>query len=189
MVPSGDDLIQSPSGLQGHNDRGPPHTQREAGQGEIPNILFSVINDLSKVIAKKMPSAQLQNFLEVLQEGLLDPQSHSSSGACVVLNGLLKTRGAEILSQISGKMVDNIVTSLHSKLASIDFTQTRTGTLRSIRTLATHHLSSVLKTLMNYQLPYDRFAQNLIDSLIDLMLKHWSASPCLVELTEKRLNQ
>ncbi|XP_061166579.1 maestro heat-like repeat-containing protein family member 1 isoform X3 [Saccostrea echinata] len=115
-----------------------------------PNILFSVINDLSKVIAKKMPSTQLQNFLEVLQEGLLDPQSHSSSGACVVLNGLMKTRGAEILSQ-----VDNIVTSLHSKLASIDFTQTRTGTLRSIRTLATHHLSSVLKTLLNYQLPYD----------------------------------
>ncbi|XP_056020899.1 maestro heat-like repeat-containing protein family member 1 isoform X2 [Ostrea edulis] len=115
-----------------------------------PSILFSVINDLSKVIAKKMPSDQIQNFLEVLQEGLLDPQSHSSSGACVVLNGIMKTRGTEIIKQ-----VENIVTSLHSKLATIDFPQTRTGTLRSIRTLATHHLSLVLKTLISYQLPYD----------------------------------
>lgn len=47
-----------------------------------------------------MPSDQLQIFLEVLQEGLLDPQSHSSSGACVVLNGMMKIRGAEILKQV-----------------------------------------------------------------------------------------
>ncbi|XP_034336261.2 maestro heat-like repeat-containing protein family member 1 isoform X2 [Magallana gigas] len=145
-----------------------------------PSVLFSVINDLSKVIAKKMPSDQLQNFLEVLQEGLLDPQSHSSSGACVVLNGMMKIRGAEILKQ-----VDNIVTSLHNKLASIDFTQTRTGTLRSIRTLATHHLSSVLKTLLSYQLPFDndmvevwqtlcqdpQLTAAMIDHMLDLLHK------------------
>nr|XP_022339324.1 maestro heat-like repeat-containing protein family member 1 isoform X2 [Crassostrea virginica] len=126
-----------------------PTLKERLAKGD-PSVLFSVINDLSKVIAKKMPSDQLHSFLEVLQEGLLDPQSHSSSGACVVLNGMMKIRGAEILKQ-----VDNIVTSLHSKLASIDFAQTRTGTLRSIRTLAAHHLSAVLKTLLNYQLPYD----------------------------------
>lgn len=63
-------------------------------------FISKVIKFLIQVIAKKMPSDQLQNFLEVLQEGLLDPQSHSSSGACVVLNGMMKIRGAEILKQV-----------------------------------------------------------------------------------------
>ena len=39
-------------------------------------------------------------FLDILQEGLLDPQSHSSSGACVVLNGILKARGSEVSKQV-----------------------------------------------------------------------------------------
>jgi len=51
--------------------------------------------------------------------------------------------------------VGNIVKSLHEKLVQIEFQQTRTGTLRTIRTLATHHLSPVLTTLLNFPLPYD----------------------------------
>ena len=39
-------------------------------------------------------------FLDILQAGLLDPQSHSSSGACVVLNGILKARGSEVSKQV-----------------------------------------------------------------------------------------
>ena len=54
----------------------------------------------TKVIAKKLPGGQLVEFLDILQEGLLDPQSHSSSGACVVLNGLLKARGSEVSKQV-----------------------------------------------------------------------------------------
>lgn len=69
-------------------------------QQYIYMFISKVIKFLIQVIAKKMPSDQLQNFLEVLQEGLLDPQSHSSSGACVVLNGMMKIRGAEILKQV-----------------------------------------------------------------------------------------
>ncbi|KAK6184716.1 hypothetical protein SNE40_007128 [Patella caerulea] len=118
-----------------------------------PNILFSVINDLSKVIAKKLPSEHLEKFLDVLEEGLVDNQSHSSSGACVVLNGFMKLRGGEI-----GAMVEKILDSLYQKLSIIDFQQTRTGTLRTIRTLASHHLLTVLKSLLNYKLPYDNNA-------------------------------
>jgi len=52
------------------------------------------------VIAKKLPADQLQDFVDVLQEGLLDPQSHSSAGACVVLNGLMKARGSEVIKRV-----------------------------------------------------------------------------------------
>ncbi|XP_052059790.1 maestro heat-like repeat-containing protein family member 1 isoform X2 [Mytilus californianus] len=125
-------------------------TLKERLEKDDPNVLFSVINDLAKVIAKKLPSGQLIEFLDVLQEGLLDPQSHSSSGACVVLNGILKARGSEVSKQVS-----SIIGYLHDKLGQIEFDQTRTGTLRSVRTLSSHHLTNVLKALLSYPLPYD----------------------------------
>ncbi|XP_013392835.1 maestro heat-like repeat-containing protein family member 1 isoform X1 [Lingula anatina] len=115
-----------------------------------PNLLFSVINDLSKVLAKKVPSGQLQGLVDLLMQGLLDSQSHSSSGACVALNSLFKSRGGELHEQVS-----RLIRELHDKLALITYPQTRTGTLRAIRTLATHHLISVVTALLNFRLPYD----------------------------------
>ena len=53
-----------------------------------------------QVISKKLPADQLKSFVDLVQEGLVDPQSHSSSGACVVLNGVMKTRGAELLKEV-----------------------------------------------------------------------------------------
>ena len=52
------------------------------------------------MISKKLPADQLKSFVDLVQEGLVDPQSHSSSGACVVLNGVMKTRGAELLKEV-----------------------------------------------------------------------------------------
>ncbi|XP_046558810.1 LOW QUALITY PROTEIN: maestro heat-like repeat-containing protein family member 1 [Haliotis rubra] len=145
-----------------------------------PNILFSVINDLSKVVSKKLPADHLQPFMEVLQEGLLDAQSHSSSGACVVLNGLMKTRGSELHKEVS-KILDN----LYEKLRFIQCPQTRTGTLRTIRTMASHHLIPVVTTLLGYPLPYDehivevwhiiaqesQLTASMIDHFLDLLQK------------------
>ncbi|XP_060593728.1 maestro heat-like repeat-containing protein family member 1 [Ruditapes philippinarum] len=125
-------------------------TLKERLQKGDPNVLYSVVNDLAKVISKKLPSSQLKPFIEIIQEGLLDPQSHSSSGACVVLNGIMKNRGTELQ-----KEVENILSSVHSKLFQIQFAQTKTGALRTIRTLSQHHLLLVLKSLLNYPLPYD----------------------------------
>ncbi|XP_052229832.1 maestro heat-like repeat-containing protein family member 1 isoform X3 [Dreissena polymorpha] len=138
-----------------------------------PNVLYSVVNDLSKVISKKLPSEQLKAFIELIQEGLLDPQSHSSSGACVVLNGLMKNRGTELL-----KEVDAILSSIHEKLFQIQFPQTKTGALRAVRTLAQHHLFQVLKSLLGYSLPFD---ENVVEiwkilssdpQLVAVMLDH-----------------
>ena len=53
-----------------------------------------------QVIAKKTTKEQLYPLIESLQEGLMDCQSHSSSGACVVLNGLMKQRGSELYEKV-----------------------------------------------------------------------------------------
>ncbi|XP_063951706.1 maestro heat-like repeat-containing protein family member 1 [Lytechinus pictus] len=62
--------------------------------------LFSIISDLSKALARRIPSEQLEGFVFLLIEGLLDIQSHCSSGACVVLNTILKSRGTELITSL-----------------------------------------------------------------------------------------
>ncbi|KAK7115260.1 maestro heat-like repeat-containing protein family member 1 isoform X1 [Littorina saxatilis] len=114
-----------------------------------PNILYSIINDLAKVIAKKTTREQLYPLMESLQEGLMDFQSHSSSGACVVLNGLMKQRGSEVFDK-----VDELLKNLHNKLTQIQFSMTKTGTLRTLRTLASHHLALFLTSLLQYPVPF-----------------------------------
>ncbi len=52
--------------------------------------------------------------------------------------------------------VDKLVDQLHEKLGQITCAQTRTGSLRCVRTLASHHLLSVLNTLLGYPLPLDQ---------------------------------
>ncbi|GFN92402.1 maestro heat-like repeat family member 1 [Plakobranchus ocellatus] len=117
------------------------------------NVLFGVVNDLSKVISKKLPAGDLVPLLETLQQGLLDSQTHSSSGACVVLNGIMKMRGADIRPQ-----VETFLLGLYEKLCEITCEQTKTGTLRTIRTMATHHLIPTLNSLLTYSVPYEENA-------------------------------
>ena len=54
-----------------------------------------------QVLIKFLPVDQLLPFLHQLMEGLKDPHDFSSSGACVVLNGLLKARGGELVPEVS----------------------------------------------------------------------------------------
>ena len=53
-----------------------------------------------QVVGKSLPSDQLIPFLNQLYDALLDPQSHSSSGACVVLNSVVKSRGGELHTEV-----------------------------------------------------------------------------------------
>ncbi|GAB1601977.1 maestro heat-like repeat-containing protein family member 1 isoform X2 [Argonauta hians] len=114
------------------------------------NILYVVAVDISKVVAKKLPKGQLMSFLKVLEEGLVDPLSHSSSGSCVMLTSLMKQRGRELREEVS-----TIIERLHERLETIQYPQSRTGTLRALRTVISQHLPVALKCLLSYPIPYD----------------------------------
>lgn len=73
----------------------------ERSVNDEPNSLFSLINDLSKVLCKKMSGDNLWSLIVYLLEGLVDYQSHSSSGACVVLNQIVKLRGKSLEERVS----------------------------------------------------------------------------------------
>ena len=60
--------------------------------------------------------------------GLNDPQLSSTSGTCVVFNGLVKARGAELAPK-----VPELVAGLLAALANISNDQTLNGTLHAMR--------------------------------------------------------
>ena len=116
------------------------------------NAQFALVNDLSKILAKKIAPEDLLPFMYGLIDTLLDGQNAASSGSCVVLNGIFRLRGPELEGE-----VNNIITILHDKMPSITHERTGMGVLRSVRTLTAHHLALVVKHLQSYELPYDSF--------------------------------
>ena len=54
-----------------------------------------------QVLAKKTPTDQLWPLVLTTLAQLSDPHSSASSGVCVILNGLVKSRGAELHEQVS----------------------------------------------------------------------------------------
>ncbi|CAB4024478.1 maestro heat-like repeat-containing family member 1 [Paramuricea clavata] len=122
----------------------------QRAEDDESNVLFTVANDLAKVLSKKVESDQLSFLINGLIEDLSDGQSHSSSGACVVLNSLFRIRGAEL-----GGEIPSLASTIHGKLPTITHVKTRTGTLRCFRTIASHHLVPLLKTLLDFPLPMD----------------------------------
>lgn len=94
---------------------------RDRAEKDEPNALYSLVNDMSKVtfffnhpfhvsgchmcfhvqvLCKKLPNDNLWPLVTVLLEGLLDKQPHSSSGACVVLNNIIKLRGPTLSEKV-----------------------------------------------------------------------------------------
>ena len=55
-----------------------------------------------KVLCKKAADGDLWDLSCALMDGLLDYQAHSSNGACVVLNSLLKQRGPVMQNRVGG---------------------------------------------------------------------------------------
>ena len=54
------------------------------------------------MLCKKVSSDYLWLLVLHLLEGLVDFQGHSSSGACVVLNNIIKLRGSALSEQVGG---------------------------------------------------------------------------------------
>lgn len=52
------------------------------------------------MLCKKVSDSYLWSLVTFLLEGLVDYQAHSSSGACVVLNNMVKLRGSVLSEQV-----------------------------------------------------------------------------------------
>lgn len=119
------------------------------GSGDS-NAQFAVVHDLAKAIAHEFNDAELFPFVEALIAGLNDPEPASASGTCIIMNGILRIRGAELSAHVPA-----IVKGVHSAMKTIKNDQTLNGTLHSLRTLTAHHLLLVADEILAMDLPHD----------------------------------
>ncbi|KAF2070139.1 hypothetical protein CYY_008538 [Polysphondylium violaceum] len=108
------------------------------------NEQFSMVFEVSGIISKMISLEEIPKFLEGSLKGLQDLQAFSTNGSCIMINGLIKSRGAELLDY-----VPTLVKGLLTSMEGITSETTMNGTLVSLRSLATHHLLPVLDVLLN----------------------------------------
>uniref|UniRef100_A0A671QQN0 Maestro heat-like repeat-containing protein family member 1 n=1 Tax=Sinocyclocheilus anshuiensis TaxID=1608454 RepID=A0A671QQN0_9TELE len=117
------------------------------------SVLYKTCSELTKIISKRLPQQQLSTLLFMLYDGLVDSQSNCSRASSVILNTLLKNRGAGLQD-----LVPEMLEVLHNRLQVIGEEQVKMAIGQSILILATQHLQTVVNTLVAYPLPYDSWS-------------------------------
>ncbi|XP_062320743.1 maestro heat-like repeat-containing protein family member 1 isoform X1 [Osmerus eperlanus] len=116
-------------------------------------VLYKTCSDLTKIVSKRVPQQQLTAVIFMLLEVLVDSQSNCSRAASVILNTLLKNRGAGLQD-----LVPEMLEVLHVRLQMISEDQVKVAVGQTILILATQHLQTVTSTLISYPLPFDSWS-------------------------------
>uniref|UniRef100_A0AAY5EJV1 Maestro heat-like repeat family member 1 n=1 Tax=Electrophorus electricus TaxID=8005 RepID=A0AAY5EJV1_ELEEL len=122
-------------------------TMREKLSDPDPSVLYKTCSDLTKIISKRLPHQQLNTLIFMLFEGLVDSQSNCSRASSVILNTLLRNRGAGLQDL-----------ALHVRLQVISEEQVKVAVAQSILILASQHLQTVINTLLSHPLPWDSWS-------------------------------
>ncbi|XP_072535589.1 maestro heat-like repeat-containing protein family member 1 isoform X2 [Salminus brasiliensis] len=128
-------------------------TVREKLNDPDHSVLYKSCSELTKIISKRLPPQQLNTLIFMLFEGLVDAQSNCSRASSVILNTLLKNRGAGLQD-----LVPEMLEVLHNRLQVIAEEQVKVAVAQSILILATQHLQAVITTLISYPLPFDSWS-------------------------------
>ena len=71
------------------------------------------------MFCKKIADRHLWSLVTFLLEGLVDYQAHSSSGACVVLNNIVKLRGGTLSEQVTNWVMGECKKSSENKYFTV----------------------------------------------------------------------
>ncbi|XP_054898054.1 maestro heat-like repeat-containing protein family member 1 isoform X1 [Poeciliopsis prolifica] len=131
-------------------------TLKEALVNPDHSVLYKTCSDLTKVMSKRLPQQQLTTLVFMLFEGLVDSQANCCRASSVILNTLLKNRGAGLQD-----LVPEMLEVLHVRLQSITEEQVRVAVGQTVLILASQHLQTVVNTLVNQPLPYDSWTSEM----------------------------
>ncbi|XP_008430285.1 maestro heat-like repeat-containing protein family member 1 isoform X2 [Poecilia reticulata] len=129
---------------------------KEALENPDHSVLYKTCSDLTKVMSKRLPQQQLTTLVFMLFEGLVDSQANCCRSSSVILNTLLKNRGAGLQD-----LVPEMLEVLHVRLQSITEEQVRVAVGQTVLILASQHLQTVINTLVNQPLPYDSWTSEM----------------------------
>ncbi len=130
---------------------------------------------------------EIATLLVSTLRGLTDPEVQAASGTCVLLNGVLRIRGAELAPRVKDlvagfmqryvicacewvvlhcrsylrPIVNAVSTFFIFSMSEIKSDMTMNGTLHSLRSLAHHHLPAVLDELLTAPIPHPPYVLNL----------------------------
>ncbi|MGH0159549.1 UNVERIFIED_CONTAM: hypothetical protein FKN15_037747 [Acipenser sinensis] len=189
----------SPDGLQSifkHIEvwlSSPRDLERERAVKTTSELLEFYLENLNvKIISKRLPQQQLNTLIFMLFEGLVDSQPNCARASSVVLNTILKTRGAGLQD-----LVPEILEVLHIRLQVIAEEQVKVAVGQSILILATQHLNTVVNTLISYPLPFDNWScemwlalgadSTLASQIMELMIEKLNVMVPYVEKKESML--
>ncbi|KAM6171630.1 maestro heat-like repeat-containing protein family member 1 isoform 2-T2 [Erethizon dorsatum] len=113
-------------------------------------VLFHACHSIAQIIAKRLPPDQLISLLLTMFEGLGDPDKNCSRAATVMINCLLKERGAMLKEK-----VPEIVSVLRSKLQEVHEEHILPAVQHSVYLLASQHCTTVVSSLLGSPLPFD----------------------------------
>ncbi|KAM9198525.1 maestro heat-like repeat-containing protein family member 1 isoform 2-T2 [Dugong dugon] len=119
-------------------------------------VLFHTCHSIAQIIGKRLPPDQLISLLLTMFEGLGDPDKNCSRAATVMINCLLKERGAVLLEK-----VPEIVSVLRSKLQETQEEHILKAAQHSVYLLASQHRAAVVSSLLGSPLPFDSYTCTL----------------------------
>ncbi|XP_069588269.1 maestro heat-like repeat-containing protein family member 1 isoform X3 [Ranitomeya imitator] len=114
------------------------------------NVLFHTCYEIAMIIGKRLPPEQLTSLLFITFEGLSDPDANCSRAATVMINSLLKDRGAILLSK-----VPEIILRVQEQLEETPEEHVRKAAVQTVYILATQHVKAVVSSLLSCPVPYD----------------------------------
>ncbi|XP_075405229.1 maestro heat-like repeat-containing protein family member 1 isoform X2 [Tenrec ecaudatus] len=114
------------------------------------NVLFHSCHSIAQIVGKRLPPGQLISLLLTMFESLGDPDKNCSRAATVMINSLLKERGAVLLEK-----VPEIVNVLRSKLQEAPEEHVLKAAQHSVYLLASQHQAAVVASLLGSPLPFD----------------------------------
>ncbi|XP_068953135.1 maestro heat-like repeat-containing protein family member 1 isoform X8 [Petaurus breviceps papuanus] len=113
-------------------------------------VLFHTCYSIAQIIGKRLPPDQFISLLLTTFEGLKDPDVNCARAATVVINCLLKERGAVLLEK-----VPEIVGLIHGKLCEVKDEHVAKAIQQSVYLLASQHRAAVVASLLASPLPFD----------------------------------
>ncbi|KAM4568168.1 maestro heat-like repeat-containing protein family member 1 isoform 1-T2 [Fundulus diaphanus] len=129
---------------------------KEALENPDHSVLYKTCSELTKVMSKRLPQQQLTTLVFMLFEGLVDSQTNCCRASSVILNTMLKNRGAGLQD-----LVPEMLEVLHVRLQSVTEDQVRVAVGQTVLILASQHLQTVINTLVNQPLPYDSWTSEM----------------------------
>ncbi|XP_027713440.1 maestro heat-like repeat-containing protein family member 1 isoform X4 [Vombatus ursinus] len=128
-----------------------------------PNVtvLFHTCYSIAQIIGKRLPPDQFISLLLTTFEGLKDPDLNCARAATVIINCLLKERGAVLLEK-----VPEIVGLIHGKLCEVKDEHVAKAIQQSVYLLASQHRAAVVASLLASPLPFDSCAVETLQAML-----------------------